>query len=274
MQAYEVETDDGLKLIVQKWNEVNGPTRTLIIIHGLGEHQDRYKHVAEHFAEDGFQVYSYDQRGHGKSGGQLGHSPGIKSNLRDLELVIESIPHENLFLYGHSFGGNVLANFLIRKDCASLRASVLTGSWLRLYKEPSKFDVALASAMNKIYPKFSQNNQLDPKTLSNIEKVCEDYVKDPLVHNKITAGLFKSFHASGIYAIENSSNISTPTLVIHGADDHITDPNGSKEFAERAGELASIRIYEKTKHELHNDNVSSKMLSEISDWLSKINSKE
>ena len=128
--------------------------------------------------------------------------------------------------------------------------------------------------MNKIYPKFSQNNQLDPKTLSNIEKVCEDYVKDPLVHNKITAGLFKSFHASGIYAIENASNISTPTLVIHGADDHITDPNGSKEFAERAGELASIRIYEKTKHELHNDNVSSKMLSEISDWLSKINSKE
>ena len=70
MQAYEVETDDGLSLQVQKWNEVNNPARTLIIIHGLGEHQDRYKHVAEHFAEDGFQVYSYDQRGHGKSGGQ------------------------------------------------------------------------------------------------------------------------------------------------------------------------------------------------------------
>ena len=34
---------------------------------------------------------------------------------------------------------------------------------------------------------------------------------------------------------------------------------GSKEFAKRAGELATIRIYEKTKHELHNDNVSSKI---------------
>jgi alpha-beta hydrolase superfamily lysophospholipase len=274
MQAYEVETDDGLNLTVQKWNEVNSPARTLIIIHGLGEHQDRYQHVAEHFVKDGFQVYSYDQRGHGKSEGMRGHSPGITSNIRDLELVIESIAHENLFIYGHSFGGNVLANFLIRKDCASLRATVLTGSWLRLFKEPSKFDVTLASIMNKIYPKFSQNNQLDPKTLSNIEKVAEDYVNDPLVHDQITAGLFKSFHASGLYAIEHASNISTPTLVIHGANELITDPNGSKEFAEKAGELATICIYDKTKHELHNDNVSSKMLSEISDWLSKINSKE
>ena len=274
MQAYDVKTDDGLSLKVQKWNEVKAPTRSLIIIHGLGEHQDRYQHVAEHFVADGFQVYSYDQRGHGKSEGKRGHSPGITSNIRDLELVIESIPHENLFIYGHSFGGNVLANFLIRKDCASLRASVLTGSWLRLFKEPSKFDVTLASIMNKIYPKFSQNNQLDPKTLSNIEKVAEDYVNDPLVHDQITAGLFKSFHASGLYAIENASNISTPTLVIHGADDIITHPKGSEQLAERIGELATLRIYEKTQHELHNDHVATDMLSEISEWLAKIKSQE
>ena len=153
MQAYDVETDDGLSLKVQKWNDMQAPTRSLIIIHGLGEHQDRYQHVAAHFIKDGFQVFSYDQRGHGKSEGKLGHSPGIASNIRDLEHVIESIPHENLFVYGHSFGGNVLANFLIRKDCASLRASVLTGAWLRLFKEPSSFEVAFATLMNNIYPK-------------------------------------------------------------------------------------------------------------------------
>lgn len=270
MQAYEVETDEGLKLHVQKWNEINRPTHTLIIIHGLGEHQNRYQHVVEHFVKEGFQVYSFDQRGHGKSEGQKGHSPGIKSNLRDLELVIESISHENLFLYGHSFGGNVVANFLLRKDCASLRASVITGPWLRLYQEPSKFDVIMATIMNVIYPKFSQNNQLDSKNLSNIESVCIDYDNDPLVHNKITAGLFKSFYASGIYAIEYASSLSTPTLVIHGSDDFITSLVGSTEFAENAGELASIHIYEKTKHELHNDHVSPKMLSDISSWFTAV----
>ena len=73
MQAYDVETDDGLRLKVQRWNEIQAPTRSLIIIHGLGEHQDRYKHVAAHFSKDGFQVYSYDQRGHGQSEGKRGH---------------------------------------------------------------------------------------------------------------------------------------------------------------------------------------------------------
>jgi len=270
MQAYDVETDDGLSLKVQKWNDMQAPTRSLIIIHGLGEHQGRYQHVAAHFVKDGFQVYSYDQRGHGKSEGKLGHSPGITSNIRDLERVIESIPHENLFIYGHSFGGNVLANFLIRKDCASLRATILTGSWLRLFKEPSKFEVTLATVMNKIYPKYTQDNQVIPKTLSNIEKVAEDYVNDPLVHKQITAGLFKSFHASGLYAIENASYISTPTLVIHGADDIITHPTGSKQLAERIGELATLRIYENTQHELHNDHIVNEMLSDISKWLAEI----
>ena len=270
MQAYNVKTDDGLSLKVQRWNEIQAPTRSLIIIHGLGEHQNRYKHVAAHFSKDGFQVFSYDQRGHGKSEGKRGHSPGIASNICDLERVIESIPHENLFIYGHSFGGNVLANFLIRKDCASLRASVLTGSWFRLFKEPSTFEVALATVMNKIYPKYSQDNQVIPKTLSNIEKVADDYLSDPLVHTQITAGLFKSFHSSGLYAIENASNISTPTLVIHGADDIITHPTGSKQLAERMGDLATLRIYENTQHELHNDYIVNQMLSDISKWFAEI----
>jgi alpha-beta hydrolase superfamily lysophospholipase len=124
--------------------------------------------------------------------------------------------------------------------------------------------------MNKIYPKYTQNNQVVPKTLSNIEKVAEDYVNDPLVHDQITAGLFKSFHASGLYAIENAANISTPTFVIHGADDIITHPQGSEQLAERMGELATLRIYEKTQHELHNDHVANEMLSNISNWFAEI----
>ena len=124
--------------------------------------------------------------------------------------------------------------------------------------------------MNKIYPKYTQDNQVKPKTLSNIEKVAEDYVNDPLVHTQITAGLFKSFHASGLYAIENASNISTPTLVIHGADDIITHPTGSKQLAERIGDLATLRIYENTQHELHNDHIVNEMLSGISKWFAEI----
>ena len=270
MQAYELKTSDGISLHAQKWNDVEDSERTLLIVHGLGEHQNRYAHVAEHFVKDGFQVYSYDQRGHGKSDGPRGHTPSLSQNLDDLNLVINSIPHKNLYLYGHSFGGNVTANYLLRRDCDTLRAAILSGAWLKLYKEPSTFDVTMATIMNIIYPKFTQGNKLDPNDLSYIEQVGIDYVNDPLRHNKITAGLFKHFHASGLWAIENAGQLKIPTLVIHGADDAIIDSHGSREFADAAGTLATLRIYENTKHELHNDNKAKEVLSDISDWFKNI----
>lgn len=270
MQAYELKTSDGISLHAQKWNDVEDSERTLLIVHGLGEHQNRYAHVAEHFVKDGFQVYSYDQRGHGKSDGPRGHTPSLSQNLDDLNLVINSISHKNLYLYGHSFGGNVTANYLLRRDCDTLRAAILSGAWLKLYKEPSTFDVTMATIMNIIYPKFTQGNKLDPNDLSYIEQVGIDYVNDPLRHNKITVGLFKHFHASGLWAIENAGQLKIPTLVIHGADDPIIDAHGSREFADAAGTLATLRIYENTKHELHNDNKAKEVLSDISDWFKNI----
>jgi acylglycerol lipase len=268
MQAYDVKTADGLNLRVNKWNAIEGQAeRTLLIIHGLGEHQGRYEHVAKHFVSEEMEVYSFDQRGHGHSDGKRGHSPGIEANLDDLEKVIESIPHANLFLFGHSFGGNVVANFLLRVNCATLRGAVLSSAWLTLYKEPSKLDVLLASFMNKLYPSFTQNNQLDPEDISSIDTEVKAYVEDVLNHDRISAGLFKSFYASGLWAIENAEHLDTPTLVFHGADDRIIGPNGSKEFAEKAGDIASFRLYENTKHEPHNDNVAEQVFRDVNEWI-------
>jgi len=151
-----------------------------------------------------------------------------------------------------------------------VKATVLSAAWLKLYKEPSKFDVTVATIMNLIYPKYSQDSKLDPNNLSYIEQVGIDYVNDPLRNNRITAGLFKHFHASGLWAIENAGQLKFPTLVIHGADDHIIDAHGSRKFAEAAGELATLRIYENTKHELHNDNKAQEVLADVSGWFKNI----
>lgn len=267
MQEYEVKTRDNLSLVVKNWNEGDvASEQALLIIHGIGEHQGRYEHVADHFVSKGYDVYTYDQRGHGLSGGKRGHSPGVDYNLDDLEDVITSIKHSELFLYGHSFGGNVLVNYLVRRKNEKLKSAVLSGAWMKLKIQPSKIDLVLATVMNSVYPSFTQENKLDVTTLSNIEEVGQKYLADPLVHSKISAGLFKSFYASGLFAIENAISLNTPTLLIHGADDEIVDPEGSKEFASRA-ENAELKIYSDTKHELHNDNKAEEVLEFVSSWL-------
>ncbi len=267
MQAYEVKTKDGLALKVKKWNNVDGCGKgTLIIIHGIGEHQGRYSHVAKHFINLDYVVYTYDQRGHGKSEGKLGHSPGVSSNLDDLQRVIDSTEGQNLYLYGHSFGGNVLVNYLLRKDESRLVAAVLSAPWIWLKKQPSKIDVALASFMNFVYPSFTQNNKIDTTALSTIDQVGFDYLNDPLVHPKISAGLFKSYYTAGLYAIDNASQLNVKTLVIQGEDDMIIDPNGSKEFCKKSN-LAELKLYSNTRHELHNDKRAEEVLGYVSDWL-------
>ena len=116
MTSYNIKTKDNLLLCIQKWENPKKTKGTICIIHGLGEHQNRYKHVSKFFTKNGFQVYTYDQRGHGQSQGKRGHTPSLDHNLDDLGRVLKSIKYQKLFLYGHSFGGNVLANYLIREQ--------------------------------------------------------------------------------------------------------------------------------------------------------------
>ena len=270
MQAYEVKTTDGLSLNVRKWNdEGEQNARTILLIHGISEHQGRYAHVAKFFIKSGYEVYSYDQRGHGVSGGKRGHSPGVEASLNDLEAVLDSVNGEQLYLYGHSFGGNVLVNYLLKRRNSRLKAAVLSGAWMWLKKKPSKFEFALAKMMNSLFPSFTQNTKIDVTALSSIEKVGVDYLNDTLVHPKISVGLFMDFYPAGLDAIENAGQLKTPTLLIHGQDDRIVDPKGSEEFSENAGDIATLRIYSDTRHELHNDTRAEEVLEGVVKWLSE-----
>lgn len=270
MQAYDVKTADGLTLNVRRWNdEENQHSRAIVIIHGIGEHQGRYAHVAKYFIKSGYEVYSYDQRGHGLSDGKRGHSYGVQSNLDDLDAVLETVQCDQLFLYGHSFGGNVLVNYLLNRSNAKLNAAVLSGAWMWLKKKPSGFEFALAKAMNSIFPSFTKNNKIDVTALSSIDKVGVDYLNDPLVHPKISVGLFMDFYPAGLKAIENAVELKIPTLLIHGEDDRIVDPEGSREFAKNAGAISELRIYSDTRHELHNDTRAEEILEGVVEWLNE-----
>lgn len=273
MQTREIISKDGLSLHMCHWgvDSCEAP-KAILIVHGLGEHSGRYKHVASFFIRNGWSMYSYDQRGHGKSGGKRGHSPSVEHNLDDLRRVIESIPEKQVVIYGHSFGGNVVANFLVRSEFNNLikrrvKKAILSSAWLKLHKEPSLTERLAAKIISKIAPSFSQSNKLDANELSYLPEVASEYLSDPLNHDRISVSLFTNFYKSGIYAIENASKLNTPTLVIHGKDDRIISPKGSIEFTRNTNDTATLKLYPNTKHEPHNDQSSCAILTDINTWL-------
>ncbi|KAJ1889621.1 hypothetical protein LPJ81_006093, partial [Coemansia sp. IMI 209127] len=70
------------------------PAATLTLIHGLGEHIDRYEELGRTFARAGIQVIGFDQRGFGKTGrrcGRLGDNEGIDTVADDIEYMSSRI---------------------------------------------------------------------------------------------------------------------------------------------------------------------------------------
>lgn len=99
---------------------VVAPRAVVCLVHGLGEHSSRYAHVAEVFTKEGFVLFAFDQRGHGKSGGARGHFSSADDFMNDIDLFLEQVrsqyPGLPLILYGQGLGGIfVLHHSLNRK---------------------------------------------------------------------------------------------------------------------------------------------------------------
>lgn len=243
----------------------------LVLIHGMGEHSERYVHVAEFFASHGIAVVSMDLRGHGRSGGKRGHAPSLDQLMQDIRKLTEKAEKEfpgiPLFLYGHSMGGNLALNYILRTPGHPYTKLVLTSPYLKLAFNPPGWKLALGKIAASVYPSLSQPTGLDVTAISRDVNEVEKYKKDPLVHGKITAGFFAQIHPAAAWALANAGSLKIPTLVVHGSMDRITSPEGSKQLAENAGAMVQVKIWEGLFHETHNEPEKNEVLAFTLNWL-------
>lgn len=268
-QIFQWKTPDGLWLHAMHW-PVDQPLAVVCIVHGLGEHIGRYDHVATFFQKNNIATLGNDRRGHGRSEGSRGHTSGFGAFLDEVATLVEkaqeAYPGKPVFLYGHSMGGNLALSFLLEKK-PDLRGVIATGPWIRLPKLPSGILVGFAKLMNHFAPGFSQSNGLDISGLSNDPAVVEAYVADPLVHNRITAATGVAMLKAAAHLDAFSGEIPVPLLLMHGAEDPITDPKGSEDFARRAAGDVTWKKWEGLKHEIHNEPQQAEVLSFLVRWI-------
>ena len=95
-----------------------------------------------------------------------------------------------------------MSNFLLRRNASEVQGAILSSPWLRLSFEPKTIEKILGRVMAKINPSFTQKNGLEVDSLSRDPDIAEAYMNDPLVHQKISAGLFVDAYNIGLYALE------------------------------------------------------------------------
>lgn len=241
----------------------------VILVHGIGEHIGRYDHWIKKFNGRGFAFVGLDLPGHGKSDGKRGHIRSYSVTDEMLDTLIreyrKTFPGLPMFLYGHSLGGGIVLDYLIRRD-PPVKGAVVTSPYLRLAFEPPKFKLILASVMENIFPSLVQSSGLVIEHISRDPGVVADYKSDPLIHGKISVSLFNSATSAATHSLTHAENLRIPLLLLHGSDDKLTLPDGSREFASKCTH-ATLKILEGGYHELHNEPFKDEVFSVIAEWI-------
>jgi len=241
----------------------------VVLVHGLGEHVQRYTNWAGLFNETMIGFAGVDLPGHGRSDGKRGHIKNYSLTDEMINILLnecrKTFPGVPLFLYGHSLGGGIVLDYLIRND-QKIKGAIVTSPWLRLAFEPKPSKVKMAAIMKKIIPSLVQPSGLVVEHISHDQKVVDDYKKDPLVHRLISVSLFHSVMSAASNALKNASSFNKPLLLMHGTDDHICSPEATSEFASKAM-IAELKLWEGGYHELHNDLCRHEVFSYINGWI-------
>ena len=244
----------------------------IILVHGLGEHIQRYKQWAELFKQEKIATAGLDLPGHGRSEGSRGYikSYSLVGEMIDilLKTANRTFPGLPVYLYGHSLGGGIVLEYILKKN-PKISGAIITSPWIRLSFEPSKIKLMLASIVKHLFPGLIQPSGLNILHISHDPEVVERYKNDPLIHSKISVSLFDSAMKAAAYSLQHASDLKIPTLLIHGNDDLICSPEGTREFANKTP-LAELKIWEGGYHELHNEPFRHEVFRYILSWMNGI----
>lgn len=271
-------TDDGLKLHLRHWPAPPGsaPARgQLLICHGLGEHIERYAHVAAALNAAGWDVHGWDHRGHGRSEGRKGDIPDHDALLRDTARVIDAVrqPGKRFVLLGHSMGGTVAARFaaeaLVGRPAAWSRPlDGLVLSSPALDAGLSGFQQLLLSVAGSLAPGLAVGNGLKPEWISRDVAVVKAYANDPLVHDRITARLTRFIVDGGQRVIGDAPRWTLKTLLMWAGADRCVAPRGSEAFAAAVpAHVVATRPWPALFHEILNEPEKAAVIATLTDWL-------
>ncbi len=273
MDSYSrIETADGLELYVHHWPAARNHLSVIVIIHGLGEHGGRYSQMARRFNDHGVSVVAPDLRGHGKSGGRKGYFPHYQLLMDDISRTLADTsrryPNLPFFLYGHSMGGNLAINYALREK-PSISGVIASAPLLRIHREPPVWKRSLCAVMLKLFPRLTMANGIPSEDLSRDGSVVKAYDEDPLVHDRVAPG-FLHVRKAGLWALDHAGDLGLPLLLMHGSADRITSHEASREFAEKAGGICTLKIWDGLYHELHNEPEKQDVNDFVLDWISGI----
>jgi len=261
---------DGQQLYHEVWPAIGAARATIVVVHGYGEHCGRYQNPIAALTPRGFELFTFDYRGHGQAGGRRGHIDHFSEYLDDLDRALELARTRGdrpLFLLGHSLGGLIATRYVIARG-GDLRGLVLSSPFLGLKLKIPPFKVAAGRLASRWAPKLTLKNGIDVNTLSRDPAVAEAYRRDRFVHHIGTSRWFTETTRAQERCLLDADAVTLPLLTYVGTADAIADPETTRRVFDRfASADKTFTSYPGGYHELMNDTCKDEVLAALASWL-------
>jgi acylglycerol lipase len=271
MEANEefLDRDNGLRIFVRSWHPPGPPRAVVAICHGVKSHSGYYHWIAEQLVANGFAIYALDLRGRGRSDGERFFVDDVAHYVADVSGLIELARRREgdlpVFLLGHSAGGVVSSTYVL--DNQERLAGFICESFAYQVNAPDLL-LTVIKAIRRIVPRRPVL-RLKNRDFSRDPAVVASMDADPLI-----AGEVQPIATVAALARANDrlkagfASIRLPVLILHGTEDKVTRPSGSREFHGVAGSAdKSLRLYDGHSHDLFNDLGRERVLADVLAWM-------
>ncbi|WP_315121796.1 lysophospholipase [uncultured Clostridium sp.] len=264
----KIKSFDDTEIFYTK-DRVENPRAIVLIVNGLCEHLGRYDYLTNKLNSFQYSVYRFDNRGHGRSGGERGYLEKFSDFLEDTNAIVDLAKEENkkcpIFMLGHSMGGLITAAYGMKYK-NKLKGQMLSGA--ALLELPIFEDLKKDDHFEK-HPREKSPNGLS-HLICRDEEVVKAYDEDPLVLKETNIKLLgEAFINGAAWVKENVKSYTYPCLIMHGEEDKIVPLDCSRWFFNYSSSKdKSLKIYEECYHEILNEKEEKEeVIGDIQEWI-------
>lgn len=290
-----INSFDGCKLVYEYYLTNKGGS-SIIIIHGYTEFGKKYHEMAWYFIQNGYNVFIYDQRGHGHSdrtveNTELTHVESFDEYAEDLHQFIEQVVKPNsygnpIMIYSHSMGGAITALYLAKyKDV--VKKAVMSAPMIK----PVAHDIPLflIRLMAKHYAKqdgwngkFRHTGSFDPNPNFKFSSELSELRFANHMKYRISDVFYRNSGGTNRWIYESVSvgrrllkkdvagNIEAEILIINASEDRVVKPRPQRQFAKMVKNSEYISV-KGAKHSIYSSppDMLNQYLNTVFDFFEK-----
>ena len=280
----EVITDEDQKITISAHFAENS-NKSILINHGMAEHQRRYKEFINFLNLNGINAFIYDHRGHGNRItsseliGVFAKQNGWSSVVNDLtdisNFLVNKFSQHTFSLFGHSMGsyitldsiqsGNPIKNVILSgssvPDGAILMFQNIFLKLSNLLKGKENYSRTMHNLVFGGFNKSIKNSRTPSDWLSYSASSVDDYIADPLcgfvVSNSLWSDLLVGFNRIFDKNRFHLYHSNLDVLILSGKEDAAggfgSGPKKLHKILSSKISNCTLKIYDDMRHEILNE---------------------